>query len=42
LIIVYEDAEDIAADSAQLALVKAVKDEIDLGYLKDDIPTLMR
>ena len=42
LVAVYEEAENVVADSAVLALVKAEKDKVDLGFLREDIPALMR
>ena len=37
----YEQAETSITDTAVLARLRALKQELDIGYLKDDIPALM-
>ncbi|TAN76898.1 MAG: PAS domain S-box protein, partial [Gallionella sp.] len=41
VIATYKEMEDTVADSAALARVKAVKDKVDLEFLKEDVLSLM-
>lgn len=42
LIAAYEEAEQAIGDSSTLARLQAVKDKVDLVYLKEDVLSLMR